>query len=297
VSEWCRYNFDLLDHERIAGADLTHFPRTLRETMREAMHALYWRAIVTLQRQRSDDGLIGKHALWGPLEARRAIAVELVKVGMLEERGDAYYPRNYLEKNRKGKEIREQQDMETARKAAYRKRLLDKKVTRESRGCPASPSVCVSLSVSDSVSEGEPERESGVVALAPVPRPLGPSVGGMTYPPETIELDDDIRQRCFSGGVRMATKDDVRAMLDYARDRGRTSADWKAALVGWIRKAPQFERKPAFGDNRQVSPNATPGAKATAALIRRRDSTPAEPAPLDLLSRAFGAATGTGGPT
>jgi hypothetical protein len=98
-----------------------------------------------------------------------------------------------------------------------------------------------------------------------------------------VELDDDLRARCFAAGVRMATKADVAALLDHARDKGRMSADWKSALVAWIRRSPQFERPPGLGPPARDAPkNATPGAKATATLCRKLDATEAVQPDVDI---------------
>ncbi len=155
--------------------------------------------------------------------------------------------------------------------------------------------VPVSVSVSDlNIQEGSesqappapPSAESAPPfpqTPPPAPRPIGPAVGGMSPPPADVELDDDLRARCFAAGVRMATKADVAALLDHARDKGRMSADWRAALVAWVRRSPQFERAGNPGFTKPDSPkNATPGAKATAAMLRKRDATEAAQPDVDI---------------
>jgi hypothetical protein len=243
MSEWCKYNFDLLDHERVSGADLTHIPKTWREVTREAMHALYWRAVVMLQKQRSDTGLVSRHALWGPLEARRGIAEELVKVGMLEERATFYYPRNYLEKNRSGSAIRAGEERVRENSRSYYTRKSQRILIDESAPKP----VCDSLSLSLSGSGSDPDAR----ATAPPPtatpasvtriRTVAPEPDAVATPPPTdVPVDADIIGRCAMAGYPRPTAADVQAMLARARARGARSHDWAGELVLWMSRAKQF---------------------------------------------------------
>lgn len=289
MSEWCRYNFDLLDHERIAGADLTHIPKAYREVMREAMHSLYWRAIVTLQRQRSNDGLIARHALWGPLEARRGVAEELARVGMLEERETFYYPRNYLEKNRSGERIRADQDVARDRKRRARSRIVDTNVTRDSSDPPVSVSISdLKIQESEGIKAAAPANEPATVPFA-CPKDLAMTAEAEAYAQLAGLTDvakvwrDFVGHYTGGGGVG-------RVALDW---QGHMWHRWADNEVPRQRTARERARGPLH-----VSPANEPDPEVTRAKLdaeqreaiaeqrrRRREAAPMPSELLDLLDK------------
>ncbi len=263
MSEWFPLFFDVVDHERIAGADLTHLPRASREIMREAMGGLYVRALRDLQRARSNDGLVRKHALWGPMEARRTIAEELVRVGMLEAQGESYYPRNYLEKNRGGDAIRKAMGAAAERQRLVRSKKKGATVTRDmsvshidvTRDMSVTP-VCDSLSVSSVLPDSDPdlpppsrsprevyvaESQSGVHVVTFETAPS-------TMPPADIPITPELEAACVMAGAPKPTRDHVQAMLAQARTSRKRTHDWPSAVVLWMIRQKAFDRdKPPPG--------------------------------------------------
>lgn len=92
--------------------------------------------------------------------------------------------------------------------------------------------------------------------------PSGSSLKSSIEVPDDVEITPAIIANCALAGVREPTKADVVAMLASARDKGRTSRDWGAALVRWMCQAKSFEapRTTAGTSQNENAPESIYGA-------------------------------------
>lgn len=278
---FAKIDVELRDHERITGALLHDVPMEWRGAVRSAMLGLFTWCLLYGQAKRLEEGLIARATVHGALNGDQGfIASQLVEVGLLEEFETHYRIRNYAKKNRIGSEIDAARQLNRDRVAASRAKKKDDCnasviITGNTEVARAYELHSLSLSPSNSLSGssgGEPERG------AAQPRPMGPAVGAMSPPPDTIELDADVLGRCAIAGLRAPTANDVANLLEHARDKGRLSADWKAALVAWVRHKARFEA------SRVTTPAEPPPAPYHRPFKRQK----AEDAPIPAAEAASG---------
>jgi len=157
-------------------------------------------------------------------------ANELVAVGTWEEIEEGYQVVNYLEFQPSAAEVRQQREVERQRKAEWRARKADKRLSREA---------------SQRDNDGSPADVPAMSRSIPTPTPT-PKVKSETrasaLPPDFTPTDE---QRQWAATVIRASQIDgeTQKFIDHFTANGKRMKDWNAAWRNWIRRSREFDRQ------------------------------------------------------